>query len=75
VSRRNVEVEAFHGELSGGNARRREWRKAFKLRASATPLRRIDEPDEIAGATIFLTSQAGSFVTAEAIVFDGGVTI
>jgi NAD(P)-dependent dehydrogenase (short-subunit alcohol dehydrogenase family) len=41
----------------------------------ATPLRRIGEPDEIAGAAIFLASQAGSFVTGQAIVVDGGVTI
>lgn len=44
-------------------------------RTSTTPLRRIGEPDEIAGAAIFLASQAGSFVTGQAIVVDGGVTI
>ncbi len=48
---------------------------ALKQRTDATPLRRIGEPDEIAGAAIFLASQAGSFVTGQAIVVDGGVTI
>lgn len=39
------------------------------------PLRRIGEPDEIAGAAVFLASAAGSFVTGQAIVVDGGATI
>lgn len=42
---------------------------------STTPLRRIGEPDEIAGAAVFLASRAGSFVTGQSIVVDGGVTI
>ena len=49
--------------------------EALKRRTSTTPLRRIGEPDEIAGAAIFLASQAGSFVTGQSIVVDGGVTI
>lgn len=47
----------------------------LKRRTATTPLRRIGEPDEIAGAAIFLASQAGTFVTGQAIVVDGGVTI
>ena len=47
----------------------------LKLRTTSTPLRRIGKPDEIAGAAIFLASQAGSFVTGQSIVVDGGVTI
>ncbi len=49
--------------------------EALKRRTSTTPLRRIGEPDEIAGAAVFLASQAGSFVTGQTIVVDGGVTI
>jgi NAD(P)-dependent dehydrogenase (short-subunit alcohol dehydrogenase family) len=40
-----------------------------------TPLGRAGEADEIAGAAIFLSSRAGSFVTGQTIVVDGGVTI
>jgi NAD(P)-dependent dehydrogenase (short-subunit alcohol dehydrogenase family) len=39
------------------------------------PLRRIGTPDEIAGAALFLASAAGSFVTGQTIVVDGGSTI
>ena len=48
---------------------------ALAQRSATTPLRRIGEPDEIAGAAIFLASRAGSFVTGQSIVVDGGVTI
>ena len=40
-----------------------------------TPLRRIGEPDEIAGAAVFLASQAGAYMTGQSIVIDGGSTI
>ncbi len=39
------------------------------------PLRRIGEPDEIAGAAVYLASKASSFMTGQVIVCDGGATI
>ena len=39
------------------------------------PLRRIGEPDEIAGAAVYLASRASSFMTGQALVCDGGATI
>jgi NAD(P)-dependent dehydrogenase (short-subunit alcohol dehydrogenase family) len=42
---------------------------------SNAPLKRIGQPIEIAGAAVFLASKAGNFVTGQAIVVDGGVTI
>lgn len=42
-------------------------------RTRDTPLQRIGEPDEIAGAAVFLASRAGSFMTGQTIVIDGGV--
>ncbi len=42
---------------------------------STTPLRRIGQPDEIAGFAVMLESKAGSFITGQGIVVDGGVTI
>ena len=40
-----------------------------------TPLRRIGEADEIAGAAVYLASKASSFMTGQTIVVDGGATI
>lgn len=42
---------------------------------STSPLKRIGEPDEIAGAAVFLSSKAAAFMTGQTIVVDGGVTI
>ena len=49
--------------------------ETLKRATSTTPLRRIGEPDEIAGAAVFLASAAGSFVTGHGLVVDGGTTI
>ncbi len=48
---------------------------ALAQRNQHTPLRRIGEPDEIAGAAVYLASKAGSFMTGQSLVIDGGVTI
>lgn len=40
-----------------------------------TPLGRIGEPEEIAGAAVFLASDAGRFMTGQTMVIDGGVTV
>ena len=47
----------------------------LKNTTSKAPLRRIGAPDEVAGAAIFLASDAGAFTTGQNIVIDGGVTI
>lgn len=73
----NVRVNCIAPGLIKTDFARALWEdpEMLKRRTSTTPLRRIGEPDEIAGAAIFLASQAGSFVTGQSIVVDGGVTI
>lgn len=46
----------------------------YRKRTKDTPLQRIGEPDEIAGAAVFLASRAGSFMTGQTLVIDGGTT-
>ena len=53
------------------------WENPETLKAVTrhTPMRRIGEPHEIAGAAVFLASPASTFMTGQAIVVDGGSTI
>lgn len=73
----NVRVNCIAPGLIKTDFARALWDNPETLaRATATtPLRRIGEPDEIAGAAVFLASQAGSFMTGQALVVDGGATI
>ena len=43
-------------------------------REATTPLRRLGEPDDIAGAAVFFASRAGNWTTGQTLVMDGGVT-
>ena len=47
----------------------------LKPALSRTPMERIGEPDEIAGAAVFLASQAGAYMNGQQLVIDGGATI
>jgi NAD(P)-dependent dehydrogenase (short-subunit alcohol dehydrogenase family) len=47
---------------------------AGKLLAQ-TPLRRIGEPDDVAGAAVFLASAAAAHISGQSIVIDGGMII
>ncbi len=46
--------------------------ETLKRSTSGAALRRIGEPDEIAGAAVFLASKAGAFTTGQTFVIDGG---
>jgi NAD(P)-dependent dehydrogenase (short-subunit alcohol dehydrogenase family) len=50
------------------------WEDERTLRAATSDaaLHRIGEPDEMAGAVVYLCSPAASFVTGQTLVLDGG---
>lgn len=48
---------------------------AGEARASfGTPLGRLGEPDDLAGAAVYLASRAGAWTTGQTLVVDGGTT-
>ena len=47
----------------------------LKLVTRSTPMRRIGEPHEIAGAAVYLASPASTFMTGQTIIVDGGSTV
>ncbi|GAC1306861.1 MAG: SDR family oxidoreductase [Vulcanimicrobiaceae bacterium] len=74
---RNVRVNAIAPAIVRTDFARRLWEdpEIYARAVEHYPLRRIGEPDEVAGAAIFLASRAGAFVTGQVIVVDGGMTI
>lgn len=73
----NVRVNCIAPGLIRTDFARALWEdpERIKVTNSTTPLRRIGEPDEIAGAVVYLASKASAFMTGQAMVIDGGVTI
>ena len=74
---RNVRVNCIAPGLVRTDFARALWEnpETYELAVQRYPLRRIGEPDEIAGAAVFLAARAGSFVTGQTLVIDGGATI
>ncbi len=72
----NVRVNCIAPGLIKTDFARALWEDPENLRrrTESTPLRRIGDPDEIAGAAVFLASRAGAFMTGQSLVIDGGVT-
>lgn len=73
---KNIRANAIAPGLIRTDFARALWENPdlYRKRTRDTPLQRIGEPDEIAGAAVFLASQAGSFVTGHTLVIDGGTT-
>lgn len=73
----NVRVNAIAPGVIRTDFARALWEEEGRRKRleAATPLRRIGEPEDIAGLAVFLASSAGTFITGQSIVADGGRTI
>ncbi|MGC6499352.1 MAG: SDR family oxidoreductase [Henriciella sp.] len=73
----NIRVNAIAPGLIKTDFARALWENpdTLKRATAGSPLKRIGEPVEIAGAAVYLASEAGSFMTGQMMVVDGGATI
>ncbi len=73
---KNIRANAIAPGLIRTDFARALWENPdiYRKRTRDTPLQRIGEPDEVAGAAVFLASPAGSFVTGHTLLVDGGTT-
>ena len=73
----NVRVNSISPGLIRTDFARALWENPdiLTLRTAGDPLRRIGEPEEVAGIAVYLASRAGSFTCGQNFVIDGGSTI
>ena len=73
----NVRINCIAPGLVRTDFAKALWENPENLKASTENacLGRIGEPDEIAGAAVFLASDASSFMTGQTVVVDGGVVV
>ncbi len=70
----NIRANAIAPGLVRTDFARALWENPdnLKKRTDHTSLRRIGDPDEIAGAAVMLASDAGNFLTGQTLIIDGG---
>ncbi|MEQ1619748.1 MAG: SDR family oxidoreductase [Terricaulis sp.] len=73
----NVRVNAIAPGLVQTDFAKALWDnpEILKTYTARSCLRRIGQPDEIAGMAVFLASPAGAFTTGQTFVIDGGQTV
>ncbi len=77
VGKDNIRINAIAPGVVKTDFARALWEdpKTHDRTAAATPMRRLGEPRDIAGAAVYLASDAGAWMTGQMMVIDGGVTI
>ena len=67
-----VRVNALAPGLVRTDFARALWEPSEEALSRRLPLRRIGEPADVAGAALFLCSDAASWITGATLVVDGG---
>jgi NAD(P)-dependent dehydrogenase (short-subunit alcohol dehydrogenase family) len=73
----NIRVNCIIPGFIRTDSSRPLWTDPHALRAGqmASPLRRIGEGDDIAGAAIFLCAASGNFTTGHSLLVEGGILV
>lgn len=74
---KNIRINTVAPGLTRTEMARGAWedpsRQAQML--SRTPIKRVAEPEDVAGAIVFLATRAGAFMTGYTLIVDGGKTM
>ncbi len=70
-----VRVNAVAPGLVRTDMARALWEQHGEAIAATVPLRRLGEPDDIAGAVLFLVSDLAGWITGTTVVVDGGMDL
>ena len=65
---RPADTPILRGFLGEGEA----GRKVYDALVCAIPMKRVGQPEELVGPTVFLCSDAASYVTGAILAVDGG---
>jgi NAD(P)-dependent dehydrogenase (short-subunit alcohol dehydrogenase family) len=76
LSPHNIRVNCIAPGLVKTDFAKALWEtpEAEKRSSQNTPLRRLGEPNDIAGMAVLLASRAGAWITGQSMVIDGGDT-
>ncbi|KLE33967.1 SDR family NAD(P)-dependent oxidoreductase [Aurantiacibacter luteus] len=77
VGKDNIRINAIAPGVVKTDFARALWedQKVHDRTAAMTPMKRLGEPRDIAGAAVYLASEAGAWMTGQKLVIDGGMTI
>ena len=75
--RHNIRVTAIAPGVVKTDFAKALWedKKAHDALSARTPMKRLGDPRDIAGAAVYLSSEAGAWMTGQTMVVDGGITI
>ncbi|HCN78618.1 MAG TPA: hypothetical protein DIT13_15665, partial [Verrucomicrobiales bacterium] len=68
----NVRVNAIAPGFIDTDMARSIGPEKFAERVASIRMGRMGQPEELKGALVFLASEAGSYITGEALLVDGG---
>ena len=70
----NIRVNGLAPAVVKTDFARKLWEEPDRAAKTAESyaLKRLGEPDDIAGAAVFLASRAGAWMTGQTLIIDGG---
>lgn len=77
LGRHSIRVNAISPGITKTDFAKRLWEdpSGVAMVTQRTPLHRIGEPGEMAGAAVFLAADGSAFMTGQSLIIDGGMSI